>query len=160
MGLLNKLYLRFSEVFWDEDSDWIGYIAAQKGEWSDFFNLYKYTGRPVLLAFNAGEVARRLEAYSDRETVAACMEVLRTIYGDDIPEPDAWQITRWASDPLAGGSYSYRPVGSTSEDHNHLAEPVNGRLFFAGEATSAGLNATVHGAYLSGLRAAGEITDL
>jgi monoamine oxidase len=160
MGLLNKLYLRFPDVFWDGDSDWIGYISEEKGEWSDFFNLYKYTGQPVLLAFNAGEFARRLEAYSDRETVDACMEVLRTIYGENIPNPDGWQISRWASDPLAGGSYSYRPVGSSSDDHDTLAEPVNGRLFFAGEATSNGYNASVHGAYLSGLRAAEEIAGL
>jgi monoamine oxidase len=37
-----------------------------------------------------------------------------------------------------------------------LAKPVVGRLFFAGEATSREHAATVHGAYLSGLRAAAE----
>jgi monoamine oxidase len=160
MGLLNKLYLRFPDVFWDEEGEWIGHIAGTKGEWAIFLNQYLYTGQPVLMAFHGGPAARRLEALSDTQTVAAAMTVLRTIFGDDIPEPDGWQISRWASDPLAGGSYSYRPPGSSGDDHDTLAEPVNGRLFFAGEATSADYNATVHGAYLSGLRAAGEIADL
>ncbi|HEY9550350.1 MAG TPA: FAD-dependent oxidoreductase [Kiloniellaceae bacterium] len=35
-----------------------------------------------------------------------------------------------------------------------MAAPVDDRLFFAGEATSAGDFATAHGAYLSGLAAA------
>jgi len=37
---------------------------------------------------------------------------------------------------------------------------VDSRIFFAGEATQRDDFATVHGAYLSGLRAAGEINEL
>ncbi|MEL6923366.1 MAG: FAD-dependent oxidoreductase, partial [Bacteroidota bacterium] len=40
-----------------------------------------------------------------------------------------------------------------------LAAPV-GRIHFAGEATSASSNGTLHGAYLSGLRAAQQIANL
>lgn len=157
MGLLNKLYLRFPDVFWDDDADWIGHLAERKGEWSYFFNHYKYSDQPILLAFNAGAFAQELEGYSDQETVEACMEVLRTIYGNNIPQPEAWQISRWAADPFAGGSYSYNAVGSSNDDRDSLAEPVAGRLFFAGEATAGSYFGTVHGAYLSGLRAAEEI---
>ena len=39
-----------------------------------------------------------------------------------------------------------------------LAAAIDGRVFFAGEATDTGSFATVHGAYRSGLRAAREIT--
>nr|WP_287045270.1 FAD-dependent oxidoreductase [Herpetosiphon sp.] len=38
-----------------------------------------------------------------------------------------------------------------------LAQPIAGRLFFAGEATERTYPSTVHGAYLSGLRAADEV---
>ena len=41
-----------------------------------------------------------------------------------------------------------------------LAAPVADRLFFAGEATYRERPSTVHGAYLSGLRAAEVILDL
>jgi monoamine oxidase len=38
-----------------------------------------------------------------------------------------------------------------------LAAPVDGRLFFAGEATSSNFFSTAHGARDSGERAAGEV---
>ncbi len=42
-----------------------------------------------------------------------------------------------------------------------LARPLASRLFFAGEATqSDGHHATVHGAFSSGVRVAGEILEL
>lgn len=43
---------------------------------------------------------------------------------------------------------------------NDLARAVDGRIFCAGEATERDYFATVHGAYLSGLRAAEEIAEL
>ncbi len=36
MGLLNKLYLRFPEVFWEEESHLLGYMAAEKGQWGEW----------------------------------------------------------------------------------------------------------------------------
>lgn len=160
MGLLNKVYLRFREVFWAEESDLLGYIAPDKGEWAEWLNIYKYTGQPILLAFNAGTYGRYLESLADETIVSGAMQALRTIYGPDIPDPTGWIITRWASDPLAGGSYSYLPPGATPTDRDTLAQPVAGRLFFAGEATLRDYPATVHGALLSGREAAKRIVDL
>lgn len=46
-------------------------------------------------------------------------------------------MTRWASDPMAYGSYSSVVVGSAGPaDYEAMARPVGDRLFFAGEATS------------------------
>lgn len=160
MGLLNKTYLRFPEAFWGDESDLLGYIGERKGEWAEWLNIYKYTGQPILLGFNAGRYGRQIEKLTDEQIVGAAMKTLRTIYGDDIPDPIASLITRWASDPLAGGSYSYLPPGATEADRAALAEPVAERLFFAGEATSSDYPATVHGALLSGRRAAAEIGGL
>lgn len=159
MGLLNKLYLRFSRVFWPVEAELLGYISPVKGEWNETLNFAHYTGKPVLLLFNAGNYGRAIEKLSDEEIVAEAMTRLRTIYGPDIPEPEAYQITRWASDPFAWGSYSYLRPGTDGDTRDALAEPVANRLFFAGEATSSAYAATVHGAYLSGLRAAEEITQ-
>lgn len=159
-GVLNKVYLRFAAAFWkDDDTDWIGYIPEKKGEWEEYLNIYHYTGQPILLCFNAGEYGLAIEKLSDDEIVAAAMKTLRQMYGDDIPEPEAWLITRWGSDPFAYGSYSHAAPGATEEDFEALAEPVDDRLFFAGEATSE-YSATVHGAYLSGVREAERIAEL
>jgi monoamine oxidase len=65
--------------------------------------------------------------------------------------------TRWKSDPCSQGSYSFDKLGATPSDRDVLAAPVRGRIFFAGEATHREMFSTVHGAYLSGCRAADEI---
>ena len=52
------------------------------------------------------------------------------------------------------GMWAYIPVGGDIADRDILAEPVGDRLLFAGEATSRDYAATVHGAYLSGVRVA------
>jgi monoamine oxidase len=60
----------------------------------------------------------------------------------------------WLADPFARGAYSYAGVGG-SEAGDELAVPIDGTIFFAGEATeSNGDNGTVHGAIASGRRAA------
>src|SRR5262249_10187381 len=62
----------------------------------------------------------------------------------------------WMTDPFATGSYSHALPGK-AQCRRILAAPVDGRLFFAGEATSSNLYSTAHGAYLTGVRAANEI---
>ena len=76
-----------------------------------------------------------------------------------VPEPLAMIRTSWSTDPWARGSYSFLPVGATPSLRVALAQPINGQLFFAGEATSSDAPATVHGALASGQRAAQEVID-
>ena len=64
--------------------------------------------------------------------------------------------SRWAHDPFARGSYSHALPGHAG-DRAVLAAPIDGRLFFAGEATSPNFFSTAHGARDSGERAAGEV---
>lgn len=77
----------------------------------------------------------------------------------NVPDPIGSLVTRWRADPFAQGSYSFLAKGSEPRDRDVLAAPDNGRLFFAGEATDPDFPATVHGAVLSGQRAAEEILD-
>lgn len=160
VGVLNKCYLRFPDVFW-ADSDWIGYVAPadRYGQWTQWINVARPTGAPVLLGFNAADFGRAIEKWSDTEIVASAMATLRTVYGPGIPDPVDAQITRWASDVFAKGSYSYNKVGSTPTMRDDLAAAVDDRVYFAGEATDRHSFATVHGAYLSGIRAARQIVE-
>jgi monoamine oxidase len=120
-------------------------------------NLARVTGEPVLLAFAAAELGRRVDTWSDAEVVASAMAAARAMYGADTPDPTAWQITRWGADPLARGSYSFNALGSDPDMRDHLAQPVDDRVFLAGEATERTFFATVHGAHLSGVRAAQQV---
>ena len=65
-------------------------------------------------------------------------------------------IHNWRDDPFTRGAYAYVPVNGL-DDQRILAQPLDHKLFFAGEATSIGHIGTVHGAIQSGQRAAREI---
>lgn len=158
VGDFNKCYLRFERVFWPQQ-DWLEYLPplAERGQWVEWLNVHGASGQPVLLGFNAAQFSRTLEGWPDRAIVDSAMQRLRLLFGADTPAPIAAQITRWRSDPYAGGAYSFNAVGSTPAMRDTLAAPLAGKLFFAGEATSRQHFATVHGAYLSGLRAAREM---
>jgi monoamine oxidase len=67
--------------------------------------------------------------------------------------------TGWGRDPFARGSYSYALPGHANA-RAVLGAPVDGRLFFAGEACSRHDFTTAHGAYLTGIEAANEVIAL
>ena len=157
MGLLSKVYLKFPEAFWDEDVETISYIGDRLGEWCDWLSFAPFTGEPILMAFHGGDKGVALEKLSDAEISAEAMKALRAMFGDDIPEPVGMLVSRWSRDPYSFGAYSYIPPFASGEDYEALFEPVDGVLYFAGEATSRQYPSTVHGAYLSGVAAAEEI---
>jgi monoamine oxidase len=157
MGVLNKVYLKFPAAFWGEDVETISYVGDRLGEWCDWLSFVPFTGEPVLMAFHGGDKGFALEDLSDDEIAAGAMRTLRVMFGGDIPEPEGMLITRWGKDPFSFGAYSHIPPFASGDDYDALAEPVDDVLFFAGEATSREYPSTVHGAYLSGLRAAERI---
>jgi monoamine oxidase len=160
MGVLNKCYLRFPEVFWPSDVDWLEYVPANHGEWTEWVSFQRAANQPILMGLNAADRGREIEAWPDQQIVASALETLRKIYGSGIPTPTDYQITRWATDPFSRGAYSYYPVGAGPELRQDLAAPLEGAVFFAGEATHPAYFGTAHGAYLSGLRVATEILQL
>lgn len=157
MGVLNKVVLKFPKPFWEKEYDLIGVMSEEKKDFSEFVNLYKYNSAPILVGLTGGSFARSLESLSEKEIAEKTMKLLTRIYGKNIPNPEKILRTQWSQDKFAFGSYSYVPVGATMAARDALAKPVNKRLFFAGEATSRDYPATVHGAFLSGLREAKNI---
>ncbi|XP_013192176.1 lysine-specific histone demethylase 1A [Amyelois transitella] len=165
-GNLNKVVLCFERTFWDPSANLFGHVGtttASRGELFLFWNLYS---APVLLALVAGEAAAVMENVTDDVIVGRCIAVLKSIFGHAaVPQPKECVVTRWRADPYARGSYSFVAVGSSGTDYDLLAAPVAGtpgdnRLFFAGEHTMRNYPATVHGAFLSGLREAGRLADM
>ena len=156
MGVLSKTLLRFDAPFWPVDVDWQEYVGPRHGAWAEWFSIAK-AGPPVLLAFHGGDRARDLERADPREVQGDAMRVLRTMFGSGIPDPVAVRTTDWSLDRWSHGSYSVNAVGSTRADRVALGRPVRGRIFFAGEATEPDYSSTVHGALMSGRRAAREV---
>ena len=93
----------------------------------------------------------------DQDAIGGAVEVLRRMYGSSVPDPISAVRTRWGQNPFTRGSYTFNKVGATGRDREVLGEPVAGRLFFAGEATSRKKFGSVSGAYLTGLKAARDI---
>ena len=156
MGVLSKTFLRFDRPFWPERFDWQEYVGPRHGAWGEWLSLRK-TGAPVLLGFNGGALAREVEAADPDDVRAEAMAALRAMFGSSVPDPVAIRTTSWADDRFSHGSYSYHALGSSRRDRVALGQPVDGRLFFAGEATEPDYSSTAHGAYLSGRRAARQV---
>jgi monoamine oxidase len=113
-------------------------------------------GRPIIEAFFGGAHARALEAEGPDASSAFALEELVAAYGSGLrSRVSVIARTAWAGDPWALGSYSHALPGRAGE-RAVLAAPVDGRLFFAGEACSAHAFSTAHGAWETGERAARE----
>lgn len=153
MGVLNKTCLLFEDVFWEKDVELIGYVGTETGQWAETLNLYHYTGQPILMMFNAASYGARIEAMADTGIVDQALAALEVMYGR-VPVPKDTLVTRWGLDSWSHGSYSFVPAGVSFRRHQDLARPVDDKVFFAGEATHQDYPATVHGAFLSGVRAA------
>lgn len=113
-------------------------------------------GQPCIEGFFGGQHARALEEAGDGALAAAAIDEVVNLLGSDFRNrvrPLA--ASRWALDKFALGSYSCAAPGH-SGDRAILAAPVDGRLFFAGEATHLSWFSTCHGARDSGERAANE----
>ncbi|OKO71209.1 amine oxidase [Bradyrhizobium sp. NAS80.1] len=116
-------------------------------------------GQPCIDGFFGGRFARELEDAGDGAFAAQSIDEIAGFLGNDIRRKlRPLRESRWAHDPLARGSYSHALPGHAG-DRAVLAAPVDGRLFFAGEATSPNFFSTAHGARDSGERAAKEVLD-
>uniref|UniRef100_A0A1J3CA63 Lysine-specific histone demethylase 1-like protein 3 n=1 Tax=Noccaea caerulescens TaxID=107243 RepID=A0A1J3CA63_NOCCA len=163
-GVLNKVVLEFSKVFWDDSLDYFGATAEetyQRGECFMFWNVKKTVGAPVLIALVVGKAAFDYKNKSKSEHVSHAMMVLRKLFGGDlVPDPVASVVTDWGTDPYSYGAYSYVAIGASGEDYDVLGRPVQNCLFFAGEATCKEHPDTVGGAMMTGVREAVRIIDI
>jgi monoamine oxidase len=115
---------------------------------------------PLLIAWVGGPAAARLCALTDEEIVRQAMDCVSSVFcgGNGMPELQAAHVHNWELDAYARGAYSYVAAGGGNA-REVLATPLDGTLFFAGEATdTTGEATTVTGALRSGSRAALEVS--
>jgi monoamine oxidase len=169
VGALDKVALRWASAWWPADAAdafWSPRRAADEPPPLCWYNVAtlragrtEADGPPpaVLLVTPVGARARELAALGDGPALEWLLADLRRSFparSFKVPPPLEMVRTRWALDPLARGSYSFAPVGAALLTPSLLAEPVGGRLFWAGEATSALRRGFMDGALLSGRDAA------
>jgi monoamine oxidase len=114
-------------------------------------------GQACIEGFFGGSYARQIEAAGDGALAAHAIDEIAALLGSDFRRKlKPLAESRWGHDPFSRGAYSHALPGHASQ-RAMLAAPVDGRLFFAGEATSPNFFSTAHGARDSGERAAGEV---
>jgi monoamine oxidase len=139
----------------------LAFILRADGEMPVCWTAYP-TDAPLLVAWFGGpeaeSVARLDRSGIEQRAVAGlarCLHVARRRFERHVR---ACHLHNWSGDRFSRGAYSYVVVGG-SEASTKLARPVDGTLFFAGEAfDSQGRNGTVEGAIASGRRAARQVT--
>jgi monoamine oxidase len=114
-------------------------------------------GQACIEGYFGGRFARELEDAGDGALAAQSIDEIVAFLGNDFRRKlKPLTESRWAHDPFARGSYSHALPGHAGM-RAVLAAPIDGRLFFAGEATSPNFFSTAHGARDSGERAAAEV---
>ncbi len=117
-----------------------------------------HKGHPLVDAYLGGDYARELEQAGNEIATQIVTDELVQVFGGDVRQRLGKSVTTgWLADPWSRGAYSYAVPGHAAR-RTDLAAPIADRLFFAGEATSVEFYATANGAYLSGQRAASEVT--
>jgi monoamine oxidase len=113
-------------------------------------------GYPVVECFLGGEGARLLDEGGAAAGYTQAIDQLASLLGHDVRKRLRPLITsHWSHMRRIGGAYSYALPGQ-AKARRELAKPFDGRVFFAGEATSPDDFSTAHGAHDSGVRAATE----
>ncbi|CAL5340677.1 unnamed protein product [Camellia sinensis] len=152
-----------------------------------------YGKSSVLLSWFAGKEALELESLDDEEILDGVSTTISSFLSNSVSHPNnSHELcngnvnsvestngrelkfskvlrSKWGTDPLFLGSYSYIAVGSSGDDLDAMAMPLpkNGnyeanaspplQILFAGEATHRTHYSTTHGAYFSGLREANRL---
>ncbi|KAK7480900.1 hypothetical protein BaRGS_00027901, partial [Batillaria attramentaria] len=152
-----------STPFWSDDHD-VYIVAAERdserGNLQTWLNLHRVLGKPVLVGMVMDQAGSQIEALSDEDLRVLVTEKLSSVFGEDVVS--AATITKilrssWTSDQWSGGSSTYPRVGNTPDLWDTLAEPLCPYIYFAGEHTTYKGHGSLHGAYLSGLRAADQL---
>lgn len=153
MGNLEKVVLTWDTKWWDGNLEYVD--KDLDGTFPEFYDVTDLAGTPTLVGLYGGRFARTVQAgWTDPQIVDEALATLGKAYQRAVPAPAASAVTHWTTDPLAGGSYTFMPVGASNTDIQALAEPHGDRVFFAGEGTLWVHYGNVHGAVESGLREA------
>ncbi|MBS1201163.1 MAG: pao [Proteobacteria bacterium] len=158
LGLMNKVALRFKRnVFPGEASE---VLRQRRAGWRGMSYITRLWGGNVAVGMSAGAFARELEAAGEQAAIDHALGELAGMLGGDVRRHfDRGAATAWASDPFSRGAYSHCLPGRFGA-RERLTHPVGDRIVFAGEHTEQSAYGTLHGAHLSGLRAARQAAGL
>ncbi len=158
MGLYNHIAVQFSEDIFGMGPD--GYLLFQVGDDMRAFGvLTNASGSGIAYCDVGGSFAEQLEKDGEAAAIDFTVGKLKEMLGADVERTLVKSaVTTWGQDPLFEGSYASAEPGAQPM-RSVLREPVGDRIFFAGEACSRDLWATVGGAHETGVDVARDVAD-
>jgi len=160
MGSATRITFLFRERFWESDCPDAHFLFSQ----SDLLRVWWTPSpdpAPMLTGWIGGPRALDASLFSPQKLVGRGLTTLARIFSR--PEHQlrelliSWHTHNWQQDPYSLGAYSYAPVGAADASEK-MSIPIEETLYFAGEHTDTTGNwGTVHGALVSGLRAARQV---
>lgn len=164
MGGALRVTLRLQQALWEQAGfPHLGFLFAEPGETGHFPVWWVGPGDAAqTTGWAAGRHAWALAGNSPEHIRSRAVADLAAALALPVAKLESELVAAhchdWQVDPFSLGAYSYARTGS-ADAFALLAAPVEGTLFFAGEATeNSGRHATVHGALRSARRAVAEIT--
>jgi monoamine oxidase len=153
LGIADKMFLRVDHA--DDLPAEIRLFGSTTTTATGSYHL-RPLGRPIIEGYFGGAFARSLEAEGDGAFAAFAIEQTTALLGHAMRRRLHPLVeSAWGRDPWALGSYTYGHPGAEAA-RAALAQPVDDRLFFAGEACSVVDFSTAHGAYRTGVAAAAQ----
>jgi len=151
LGVADKVFLRIDDPA--EFPQGVRLFGAIDRVATGSYHLRPF-GRPIIEGYFGGRFAQELENDGDGAFARFATDQIAALMGNDIRKRlHPLAASAWSRDRFSCGSYSYAEVGH-ADARTILAAPLDGRLFFAGEACSRHDFSTAHGAYRTGVEAA------
>jgi monoamine oxidase len=151
LGVADKVFLRIDDPA--EFPQGVRLFGAIDRVATGSYHLRPF-GRPFIEGYFGGQFAQELENDGDGAFARFATDQIAALMGNDIRKRlHPLAASAWSRDRFSCGSYSYAEVGH-ADARTILAAPLDGRLFFAGEACSRHDFSTAHGAYRTGVEAA------
>ncbi len=158
MGLLAKVALQFEGTrFSFRTDEWLTYLVPEVLPAPACYFLTWPFNQDLMIGFMGGDFAWEMSAAGTEAAVDFALGEVVAMVGSKARERFVkGTLTQWASDPFTLGAYAALRPGAHGA-RQILAEPLDDRLFFAGEAAAGAYYATCGGAWWSGERAAREV---
>ena len=147
-----KIFMEFSERFYPDllfDGGLFENLNDENGAKTIYDAAFrKDSSKNVLALFSVGEPSSiYTNQPSDEATAQYFLDELDRIFDGQASKYHMKHVVQnWTNEPFIGGSYSHFRNYDT---HDILKEPIDNKIFFAGEAYAEEATATVHGAGLS-----------
>lgn len=163
MGDGLKVFIEFSEKFYPDLFFTGGLFSSLAGDDKIFYDaaFRKDSNSHVLGLFTINSPASTYTSLSsDQAIIDKILEELDELFDNQASKYYMQHIVQnWSNEPYIGGSYSTDFDNDQENTVNTIKEPIDNKIYFAGEALSIDNQATVHGACESGYEAVKRILD-